>query len=89
MMQMYILRRGSDTIRSVRWGKFPQSSHRCERLRAEYEFLDWHDRRGSGDPSEVSAPNLIYKHPDLWNSNRARMDYSFGSPGGATRLPRI
>lgn len=56
------------------------------RLRAEYEFLDWHDRRGSGDPSEVSAPNLIYKHPDLWNSNRARMDYSFGSPGAKGRL---
>lgn len=56
------------------------------RLRAEYEFLDWHDRRGSGDPGQTSAPNFTYDHPDRWNSNRAQLNYSFGSPGAQGRL---
>jgi hypothetical protein len=56
------------------------------RLRADYEFLNWTDRPGSGDPGVVSAPNFISKHPDRWQSNRAQLGYSFGSPGAKGRL---
>ena len=56
------------------------------RLRADYEFMHWYDRPGSGDPGIVSAPNFIYKHPDLWSSNRALLGYSFGSPAAQGRL---
>jgi hypothetical protein len=49
------------------------------RVRAEYEFLRWHDRRGSGDPTDVSRPNLTSKHPDIWRSNRVEFGGSFTS----------
>jgi hypothetical protein len=59
------------------------SSHR---LRADYEYLNWTDRPGSGDPSLTSRSNFFYKHPDRWESNRAQLGYSFGSPGAKGRL---
>jgi hypothetical protein len=59
------------------------SSHR---LRADYQFLSWSDRPGSGDPGVSSAPNFLYKHPDRWQSNRGQLGYSFGSPGAKGRL---
>jgi hypothetical protein len=55
------------------------------RLRAEYEFLRWHDRRGTGDPSQSSRLNFG-QHPDLWRSNRGDLFYSFGAPGAKGRL---
>ncbi len=49
------------------------------RVRAEYEFLRWHDRRGSGDPTDVSRPNFTSKHPDIWRSHRVAFGGSFSS----------
>ena len=56
------------------------------RLRAEYEFLRWHDRRGSGDPGEGSRANIFWTHPDVWHSNRVKAQYSFGAPGARGRV---
>jgi hypothetical protein len=55
------------------------------RLRAEYEFMSWHDRRGTGDPSQTSRLNFG-KHPDTWRSNRGDLFYSFGAPGAKGRF---
>lgn len=56
------------------------------RIRGEYEYLRWHDRRGSGDPGEGSRANVFYTHPDVWKSNRFEAQYSFGAPGARGRL---
>jgi len=56
------------------------------RLRVDYEFLRWHDRRGSGDPGDVSRPNFLSTHPDVWRSNRVGAQYSFGAPGARGRF---
>lgn len=58
---------------------------RRHRLRAQYEFMLGHDRRGSGDPESGSRAN-ISSHPDRWRSNRLEGRYSFGAPGTDGRL---
>jgi hypothetical protein len=55
------------------------------RLRADYEFLHWHDRRGSGDPVDSSRPNFS-DSPDEWQSNRVFLEYSYGALGARGRL---
>lgn len=55
------------------------------RLYAEYEFLRWHDRRGSGDPDDVSRVNFD-KHPDLWKSNRFEAGWTITRPARDTLI---
>jgi hypothetical protein len=55
------------------------------RFRLEYEFLREHDRRGSGDPTDVTRINLS-SHPDLWKSHRVEGGWSIGRPGGRTLI---
>lgn len=56
------------------------------RVWAQYEFIHSYDRRGTGDPGEVSRDNFTDEDPDVWQSNRAQLGYSFGSPGAKGRL---
>jgi len=55
------------------------------RLRADYEFLYWHDRRGTGSPVDSARPNFS-NSPDKWQSNRLLFEYSYGAPGAKGRL---
>ena len=55
------------------------------RLRADYQYLRWHDRRGSGDPADGSRFNLS-SHPDEWQSNSVLLEYSYGAPGARGRV---
>ena len=56
------------------------------RLRADYEFLHWTTAPAAATQASSRRPTFIYKHPDLWSSNRAQLGYSFGSPGAKGRL---
>lgn len=57
-----------------------------QQVRAEYEFLRWHDRRGSGDPTDVSRPNFLDSHPDIWRSHRVELGSSLSSGSKKTLL---
>lgn len=56
------------------------------RVTFNYEYWYWHDRRGSGSPVDSARANFIYPHPDLWDSNRVNLGYSYGAPGARGRL---
>ncbi len=55
------------------------------RASADYQFWHWHDRRGTGSPADGSRANFS-DSPDLWNSNRVRLGYSYGAPGARGRV---
>jgi hypothetical protein len=57
----------------------------ANRYRLEYEFLRAHDRRGSGDPADVTRANFS-SHPDLWKSQRVEGGWSVGRPGRKTLI---
>ncbi|AUB83749.1 outer membrane beta-barrel protein [Candidatus Thiodictyon syntrophicum] len=56
------------------------------RVTFNYQYWYWHDRRGSGSPVDSSRANFFYPHPDLWDSNRVTLGYSYGAPGARGRL---
>lgn len=56
------------------------------RLTADYQYWNWHDRRGSGSPIDSARANFLYPHPDIWSANVAKLGYSYGAPGSRGRL---
>ncbi len=56
------------------------------RVNFNYEYWYWHDRRGSGSPVDSARANFFYPHPDIWDSNRVNLGYSYGAPGARGRL---
>jgi len=56
------------------------------RLTFNYQYWNWHDRRGSGSPADSSRANFFYAHPDRWDSNRVTLGYSYGAPGARGRV---
>jgi len=57
-----------------------------QRVSLEYQYWNWHDRRGSGSPVDSARANFIYPHPDRWIYNVANLGYSYGAPGARGRL---
>ncbi len=56
------------------------------RVTFNYQYWYWHNRRDSGSPADFSRVNFFYPHPDLWDSNRVTLGYSYGAPGARGRL---
>lgn len=56
------------------------------RVAMDYQYWNWHDRRGAGSPVDSARANFIYPHPDRWVSNRATLGYSYGAPGARGRF---
>lgn len=56
------------------------------RFTFDYQYWNWHDRRGSGTPVDSARANFFYPHPDRWISNRVLGTYSYGAPGARGHL---
>jgi polysaccharide biosynthesis protein VpsM len=55
------------------------------RASLDYQYWNWHDRRGTGSPVDSSRANFS-EEPDRWVSNRVTGGYSYGAPGARGRV---